>query len=388
MSLALILGWASLAVWVYLLSARGLYWRAMTGPPEAALGDWPGVAAVVPARDEADAIRTAIASLLLQDYPGRFHVILVDDHSTDGTGRIAAETAQGLGRADRLTVLAARDLPAGWTGKLWAVSEGLAAAERSHAGATHVLLTDADIRHAPDELRRLVAHAEADGLDLVSLMVRLNCRTLAERALVPAFVYFFQMLYPFAWVNRSERPTAAAAGGCMLVRRQALERIGGIQRIRGRLIDDCALAEAVKEGGRIWLGLAQETVSLRVYPRFGDIERMVARSAYTQLRHSPLLLAIAVAGMALVFLAPPALTVAGLWSSVGSPVLALGLASWAMMSLSFAPMLHYYRLSLLWAPLLPAIAGFYLIATLHSALQHWRGRGGAWKGRFQAGGAA
>jgi hopene-associated glycosyltransferase HpnB len=387
MSVTLALGLLSLAVWIYLMTLRGGFWRERPTAASGSLDAWPDVVAVVPARDEADAIDRAITSLIRQDYPGRLTVILVDDHSSDGTGRIAIEAAERLGAADRLTVVRARDLPEGWTGKLWAVSEGLAEAERAHPEASYVWLTDADILHVPAQLRWLAHRAETGGLDLVSLMVQLNCQTWAERALVPAFVYFFQMLYPFSWVNRRERSTAAAAGGCMLVRRTALARIGGIARIRSRLIDDCALAEVVKEGGPIWLGLATQTRSLRVYPGFGDIERMVARSAYTQLRHSPLMLLLALAGMTVVFLVPPVLALAGILGGAAAPAL-IGLAAWAMMSLSFAPTLRTYGLSLAWAPSLPAIALFYLGATVHSAVAHGLGRGGAWKGRFQAGGAA
>ncbi len=384
MTVLVLVGAVTLAVWLYLLSARGGYWRERIAAPVAELAVWPEIVAVVPARDEAASIPAVVCSLLAQDYPGRFRLVVVDDHSEDGTAALARDAAERLGAGDRLSVVPARALPDGWTGKLWAVAEGLAHAEAMMGTAPYALLTDADVVHAPTNLKELVARAERGRLDLVSLMVRLNCRTLAERALIPAFVYFFQMLYPFGWVNNGDRRTAAAAGGCMLVRRSALQRIGGIARIRGALIDDCALAEAIKDEGDVWLGLADRTLSLRVYPRFGDIERMVARSAYTQLRRSPALLALAVGGMALVFLAPPLLAFIGAVMADGAPLSLMGMAAWVMMAGSFAPTLRYYGVSLLWAPMLPAIALFYLGATLHSAYQYRLGRGGEWKGRIQA----
>jgi hopene-associated glycosyltransferase HpnB len=377
MNLATGLGALALAIWIYLLAFRGGFWRVRLDSPPMPPAIWPEVAVVVPARDEAETVEAAIGSLLSQDYGGRFIVILVDDHSTDGTAEIARRAAHG--GASRLHVIAARPLPPGWTGKLWAVSEGLAAAERLAPDARHVLLTDADIVHAPGGLAGLVTRAAAGGLDLASLMVRLRCESLAERLLVPAFVFFFAMLYPFVRVNRDNDPTAAAAGGCMLVRRSALARIGGIRAIRGQLIDDCALAAAIKPGGPIWLGLADRTRSLRRYERFADIWAMIARTAYTQLRYSPLMLFACVLAMALTYLAPPVLALAA-----GGSAAVLGWVAWFVMSASYLPMLRYYGRSPLWAPLLPIIALFYLGATIDSARRHWHGRGGQWKGRTQA----
>ncbi|MSP89590.1 MAG: glycosyltransferase [Alphaproteobacteria bacterium] len=377
MSLAIGIGALALATWIYLVAFRAEVWRVRLDNPPMAPAVWPEVVAIVPARDEAETIGAAIGSLLSQDYGGRFTIVLVDDHSSDGTAEIARHAADG--HAGRLHIIAARPLPPGWTGKLWAVSEGLAAAERVAPEARHVLLTDADIVHAPDNLAGLVARVAAGGLDLASLMVRLRCESLAERLLVPAFVFFFAMLYPFVRVNRDRDPTAAAAGGCMLVRRSALARIGGVRAIRDRLIDDCALAAAIKPGGPIWLGLADGTHSLRRYERPADIWAMVARTAYTQLRHSPVLLLGCVLAMTVTYLAPPALALAADGSAAG-----LGWAAWFAMSASYLPMLHYYSRSPLWAPLLPMVALFYLGATLESARQHWRGRGGQWKGRAQA----
>ena len=390
MILAWILGSLSCAVWLTLLTARGGFWRITTDrdlPPGPAPAAWPAVTAVVPARDEAVAIGACIRSLVTQDYPGPFRVVLVDDHSSDGTANLARTAAAESRHAERLEVVGGRALPAGWTGKLWAVAQGIdraadAAPDAAPDGAPprYLWLSDADIEHPRDGLRRLVARAEAGGLDLVSLMVRLRCKSLAERALVPAFVFFFRMLYPFAWINDPAAGTAGAAGGCMLVRREALAAIGGFGAIRGALIDDCTLGAALKSGGPIRLDLADDTRSLRDYDGFGEIWRMIARSAYTQLDHSPLLLALCGLGMIVTYLVPPALALSGLpgWAPLA------GAAAWAAMALAYWPTLHYYRLSPLWAPLLPLIALFYLGATLDSARRHWLGRGGEWKGRAQA----
>jgi len=367
----------SAAIWLYLILFRGGFWRARSEPLAPEPVNLPDVVAVVPARDEAETIADTIGSLLRQAYRGRFDIVLVDDHSSDGTAEIARRAA---GESPRLHVVPARALPAGWSGKLWAVSEGLAAAERLSPGARYVLMTDADIVHAPDSLLRLVARGEAHGLDLVSLMVRLRCTSWAERAFVPAFVFFFAMLYPFAWVRRGDRATAAAAGGCMLVRRSALDRIGGIEAIRGQLIDDCALATAIKgSGGAIWLDLADDTVSLRRYERAADVWTMIARSAFTQLRYSSTLLVVAALGMLTTFLAPPVLALLGTGAAAS-----LGALAWLAMAAAYLPMLRYYGAALWWAPLLPLIALFYLGATLDSARQHWLGRGGRWKGRDQS----
>jgi hopene-associated glycosyltransferase HpnB len=378
------LGALTLAVWVYLLLGRGGFWRTRERddadpPPEPAI--WPAVVAVVPARDEADVIALSLASLLAQDYPGDFRVILVDDSSADGTGEVArglAATPAGAG--GRLEVLTGGPLPAGWTGKLWAQSQGVI-----HAGTpAYLLLTDADIAHAPDTLRRLVARAEAKGLVLTSLMAKLTVETWPERLLIPAFVFFFAMLYPFAWVNDPARGCAAAAGGCMLVRREALEQAGGLAAIRRRIIDDCSLGALMKRQGPIWLGLTRRAVSLRPYAGFGEIARMVSRSAYAQLNFSPWLLAGTVAGMGLVYLAGPVLALAG----DGVLARGLGLAAWLAMALAYRPMLRFYGRSPLWGLGLPLIGALYTAFTIRSAVETWRGRGGLWKGRAQAMGAA
>jgi len=382
MSVALLLGLLSLAIWLVLLLGRGGFWMfrerddADTPSPP---GHWPSVVAVVPARNEADVIARSVGSLLAQDYPGPFRVVLVDDGSTDGTAEAARQAA---GAAARLEVLPGAALPAGWTGKLWALEQGVRHATAGEAPA-YVLLTDADIGHAPDNLRALVARAEAGRCALVSLMAKLSCANAAERFLIPAFVFFFGMLYPFAWVARAERATAAGAGGCMLVRREALERAGGIAAIRREIIDDCALARRLKAQGPIRLLLTRRAVSLRPYGGFGEIGRMVSRSAYAQLGYSPLLLAGTVFGMALVYVAPPVLALFG----EGLARLA-GLAAWALMALAFQPMRRFYGASrfagLLWGLALPATAAAYLVFTVQSAMQVWRGRGGMWKGRAQA----
>jgi hopene-associated glycosyltransferase HpnB len=373
----------SLAIWLYLLFFRGFFWCERPRRAPAASLRQPEIVAVIPARDEAATIGETVASLLRQVYGGRLTIVLVDDHSGDGTGAVAREAARAVGGADRLAIVAARPLPPGWTGKMWAVAEGLRHVEASGSMAELVLLTDADIAHHPGNLAELVARLESDELDLASLMVKLNCATFAERALIPAFVFFFAMLYPFAWVNDKRRRMAGAAGGCMLIRRSALDRIGGVASVRGALIDDCALAAQIKAGGKIWLGLAAETRSLRRYDGLGDIWRMIARTAYTQLGYSPLLLAGTVLGLVVTYLAPPVLAL-----GAGGAAAYLAGAAWLAMTIAFMPILRVYRLNLLIAPLLPAIASFYLAATIDSARRHWQGRGGEWKGRVQQRGQA
>jgi hopene-associated glycosyltransferase HpnB len=372
----------AVAIWLYLLVARGAFWRC-TERDDAELPQpvrWPRVVAIVPARNEADGIAKSIGSLLQQDYRGPWSVILVDDDSSDGTADIARRLA---GAGERLHVVTSRmtndGLPAGWTGKLWALEQGIGAAMALPQSPDYVLLTDADIVHASDSVARLVARAQARGLVLASLMAKLRCESLAERVSIPAFIFFFQMLYPFASVNNPQSKVAAAAGGCMLVRPDALRRAGGIAAIRGALIDDCALAKALKLQGPIWLGLTERVASIRPYPAFDDIRRMVVRSAYAQLRYSPLLLAGTVVGMALTYLAPPLLTI------FGSGIARIcALVAWLLMVLAFQPTLRFYRLTPLWGIALPAVALQYLIFTLDSAYQYMQGRGGSWKGRVQA----
>ncbi len=363
----------ALLIWSYLALGRGLFWLPRVAKPAPAPKTWPKVTVVVPARDEAATVAAAVTSLLRQDYLGAFSIVLVDDHSTDGTAQIAGDAAAALGLGERLQVVAARPLPEGWTGKLWALAEGMAAA--GAAGAPDLyLFTDADIEHHPRNLAELVARVET-GYDLASLMVMLHCRSAAERFLIPAFVYFFAMIYPFAWCTDARKRIAAAAGGCILMRRAAFERIGGFEAIKGELIDDCALARAVKRGGRTWLGFTRETRSLRVYPTLGAIWNMIARTAYAQLGYSVLLLLGTIAALTVTFVVPIAVLPASGLATV------LALAAWAIMSATYAPMLRFYGLSMLRAPLLPAIAVVYLAATVASAWRHWRGRGGEWKGR-------
>jgi len=379
-----------LAIWLYLIAARGGFWRAAARDDNGALvvppsgpSRWPAVVAVVPARDEAETVGETIGALLRQDYRGPFAVVLVDDQSGDGTARLAREAAAAFGAGDRLEIVSGRPLPAGWTGKLWAQSQGVDFAANAANAPDYLLLTDADIVFAPGALSSLVARAEQDGLVLNSLMVKLRCKSFAERMFVPAFVFFFQMLYPFAWVNDPRRATAAAAGGCMLVRCDALAAAGGLASIRGALIDDCALAKLLKGHGPIALALTDCAHSVRAYPALGDIRRMVARTAYAQLRYSPLLLAGTVLGLALTYLAPVALT---LFANDFAQF--AGLFAWVLMACAFRPILRFYGMSRwrswLWAAALPAIAAIYMAFTLDSAYQHARGRGGMWKGRAQA----
>ncbi|MER5183817.1 glycosyltransferase [Streptomyces sp. NPDC002896] len=372
----------SLAAWLWLLLAHGFFWRTdVRLPPREVPREWPAVGIVVPARDEAAVLPESLPSLLAQDYPGRAELFLVDDGSSDGTGELARALAERHGGLP-LTVSSPGEPPAGWTGKLWAVRHGIGLA-RARA-PEYLLLTDADIAHRPDSLRELVAAARTGGFDLVSLMARLRAQSFWERLVVPAFVYFFAQLYPFRRIGRRGSRTAAAAGGCVLLRLDAAERAQVPDSIRHAVIDDVSLAKAVKRsGGHIWLGLADRVDSVRPYPRLADLWRMISRSAYAQLRHNALLLLGTVAGLALVYLMPPVALVAGLLKG-NAVAIAAGGTAWLLMTATYAPMLRNYDQPLWLAPLLPAVAFLYLLMTVDSAVQHYRGRGAAWKGRTYA----
>jgi hopene-associated glycosyltransferase HpnB len=371
----------ALAIWSYLAIGRGGFWRCAErddgNPHPPAV--WPGLAIVIPARDEADAIGRCLNSLLRQEYPGPWSVILVDDNSGDGTANIARRVTSDCGAQHRVTIVSGAPLPSGWTGKLWALSQGIAIAEALDHPPEYFLLSDADIVYAPEMLRWLVAHAASRDALLASFMVKLRCDSRPERFLVPAFIFFFQMLYPFSWVNRRDRTIAAAAGGCILARADTLRDVGGIEAIRDSLIDDCALARKFKATGPIWLGLTQRVSSIRSYPRWADIAQMVSRSAYAQLGYSPVRLAGAVLALVLTFVVPPVAALAG-----AGYVRLFGLGAWAIMALLFLPTLRIYGMSPLYGLGLPAMAFAYLMFTLDSAFQSIRGKGGLWKGRFQA----
>jgi hopene-associated glycosyltransferase HpnB len=354
----------SLLVWLYLFFAHGKFWLSTPELPPAVPQEHPDVDIVVPARDEAQTIAAAIGSLLAQDYRGKFRVILVDDNSTDGTAALA-------GTAVNLTVITLQSKPAGWSGKLWALSQGVEASQ-----APVLLFTDADIVHDPRHLSSLVAKLLQSRLELVSEMVHLNCTSLAERALVPAFVYFFQMLYPFFRVNDPSSSVAAAAGGTVLIHREALQRIGGIEAIKDCLIDDVALATSVKRSGPIFLGHSGLAASIRPYETFADIWQMISRTAFTQLRYSPVLLALTLVALTVVWLVPAAAILLGHgWR------LAFGLVAFGLSALSYMPTLARYGRNRLWALALPLIALFYMAATFGSALNYWRGQGARWKSR-------
>ncbi|WP_439814842.1 glycosyltransferase [Zavarzinia sp. CC-PAN008] len=365
------------AAWTFLLLFRGRFWAADQRLPPAR-HDGPHVIAVVPARDEADVIGGCIAGLLAQTHQPPIRVILVDDGSSDGTADRARAADDGTGR---LEIIGGAPRPPGWTGKLWAVSQGVARA--SAAGPDYIWLSDADIHHGADVGASLVAKAEAEGRVLTSLMVRLHCRSAIEKLGIPAFVFFFQKLYPFPWANDPRRRMAAAAGGCMLVKRSALEAAGGIASIRGDLIDDCALARRLKPHGPIWLGLAEASASLRPYT-FADLWKMVARSAFHQLHYSALLLAGTVLGMVLLYLLAPGLLVWGMASGQGLIALLGGLGC-ALMATAYWPTVRYYGLAPPWALCVPLAGTLYTLMTLDSARRHWLGRGGEWKGRVQGG---
>jgi hopene-associated glycosyltransferase HpnB len=377
----------SLAGWVYLVFAHGRFWlcdQRMDGR-DAQPASWPAIVAIVPARDEAEILPEVLRSLLDQRYPGDFRVILVDDESSDGTADVARRAASAHASGSRLLVVAAPPRPPGWVGKMWAVASGLRAAEDAGLRPEAWLLTDADVVHGPDGVRRLVARAESEGLDLVSLMVRLDDARGVCRLLVPAFVYFFQMLYPFPRVNDPRSRTAAAAGGCVLVRRAALARAGGIESLRAEVIDDCALGRAVKRsGGRLWLGLSATERSIRANAGLGDVWRMVARSAFTQLRHSSLMLAGTLVGLTLLYLVPPIWVLLLPWHG-DAAASALAAAAWLLAAASFAPTLALYGRSPAWALALPLAGALYAGMTFDSARLHWRSEGARWKGRAGAG---
>ena len=364
------LGLAVLLIWLGLLATG--FWTCGENDRRAPCmrpAEWPSVVAVVPARNEADVIARSIGSLVAQDYRGDFRIVLVDDNSDDGTGAIARALGSG-----RLSVIDGAPLAAGWTGKLWAVHQGI-----EQAGApTYLWLTDADIEHAPDTLTRLVGIAQGGNRRLVSFMARLQCVSWFEKALIPAFIWFFMMLYPFGWVNRPG-PMAGAAGGCVLVEREALAQAGGIAAMRGALIDDCTLGRLIKRHGRIWLGLTDRSVSIRPYTGWREIGQMIARSAYAQLYYNPLLLVLTVLGLGLVFFGP--LVALASANPLAHPA---GMLACALALGMYQPILVFYRRSPFWAVLLPVIALFYVGCTVWSAWAYYRGKGGMWKGRAQA----
>jgi hopene-associated glycosyltransferase HpnB len=378
-----IAAWVSAAAWVGLVVARGRFWDSRAdGLREPRDGDpAPDVHAVVPARNEADVLPRTLPSLLAQEYPGRFAITLVDDGSDDGTGAVARAAVAASAAPGHAGVVEGTPRPGGWTGKLWALASGVASARANGARPAYWWFTDADVEHDPKTLARLVATAEREQRALVSQMVALHCDSPAERLLIPAFVFFFRMLYPFAWVNDDRRASAGAAGGCVLIADEALQRIGGLARIKGELIDDCALAAAVKaEGGGLWLGLATRSRSVRPYESLAQIWSMVARTAYTQLGYSPRLLAGTLAGMLLLYYVPVAAAFAG--ARRRRPDLALpGALAWALMALAYAPTLRLYRQRPVAALALPLAAGLYAAMTIDSARRHARGAGGTWKGR-------
>ncbi|MGO9517544.1 MAG: glycosyltransferase [Candidatus Korobacteraceae bacterium] len=374
-SFAMTAGAFCVIAWCYLLAARGRFWqvrRLDAGiAPVARTGL---IAVIIPARNEAGVIGEAISSLLRQSCAASIHIFIIDDSSTDGTAEAARQAAASHSRAAALTVISGQLLPPGWSGKLWAVQQGIELA--LPLNPKFLLLTDADIWHSPKNVATLAALAEGGGYELASFMVKLHCRSAAEKLLIPAFVFFFFMLYPPEWIRDPRRQTAGAAGGCILVRPEALARAGGIAAIRNEIIDDCALAAAVKRtGGKIWLRVTPDTHSLRAYGSFAEIERMIARTAFNQLRHSTWLLIGALAGLALTFLLPVGLLFSGLWG--------LGAAAYLLMFVVYLPMVRFYERSVLWALTLPFAAAFYMLAILHSAVKYWSGRGGEWKGRTQ-----
>ena len=367
----------TVATWAYLALARGSFWRIQSAKPDTSgKAEFPGsVVAVVPARNEAELIGPVITSLLNQSVA--MPVVLVDDESTDGTADVAQRAAEKAGKADALIVIQSKPLPMWWTGKLCAMHQGI---ERARAfNPAWLLSVDADVLHGPETVANLGRIASQGPYDLVSFMVKLHCESLAEKLLIPAFVYFFFMLYPPAWIRDPRRSTAGAAGGCILVRAETLERAGGLESIRGAVIDDCSLARLLKQhDGRLWIGLTDQSQSLRRYETFSDVEHMVSRTAFNQLNHSSLLLLGTIAGMVITYLAPPLLLL-----THSRLTIFMGAAAWAAMTITYSTMVRYYRLNPAWALTLPLAAFFYLGATMHSAVKYWNGSGGDWKGRVQ-----
>lgn len=413
----LILTLLSLIIWIILLLFRGQFWRGDQRLFEVKepLLNYPSVAVIVPARNEADLISTSLRSLLNQNYPGSFSIILVDDQSSDNTANIAQETAKLSNQTDRLNIITSQPLPAGWTGKLWAMEQGVKYTSMLNYIPQYILFTDADIEHSPNNLKQLVEKAETEKLQLVSLMVLLRCQSFWEKLLIPAFVFFFQKLYPFRWVNHPQSQLAAAAGGCILIHQEALTRIGGLAILKQALIDDCSLAQAVKntpptplsKGGKdqlfttvnqgfsigsfifpftsksyhpIWLGLTETTQSLRPYPNLLSIWDMVARTAFSQLNFSTILLGLTLIGMILIYLMSPLSLIWGIVHGNGLVIL-LALLTGLLMEIAYYPTLKLYQLSPIWGLTLPFIGFLYALMTLDSALRYWRGKGGSWKGR-------
>jgi hopene-associated glycosyltransferase HpnB len=378
-------------IWIYLLVFRGQFWRCdqqLDSSNQTSLPQWPSICAIIPARNEASMLPQSLPSLLQQQYPGALNILLVDDQSTDGTAELAHKLAQTGQHNIPFRSITTDPLPTGWSGKLWAVHQGIQNVLKNTTAPLpdYFLFTDADILHNSHNLRQLMLKAEKENLDLVSLMVLLRCQSFWEKLLIPAFVFFFQKLYPFPWVNQPQHPMAAAAGGCILVRREALIGVGGIEVIRNALIDDCALGIAIKGNveqgcsGRIWLGLTSTTVSLRPYPSLKTIWDMVARTAFTQLHYSFALLGGSLTGMVLVYAMPLIGLVFSVLNGLGAGVLA-AMMVWGLMAIAYSPTIQLYRLSPLWVLTLPIVGILYTLMTLDSALRHVQGKGGAWKGR-------
>ena len=378
----------SLIIWIFLLLFWGQFWQANQRLEinNIDLTSYPSVCAIIPARNEADVLPVSLKSLLNQDYSGQFSIILIDDQSTDKTGEVAQEIANQLNQSSRLKVISGKPLPIAWSGKLWAMEQGIQSAKNQGLSPDYFLFTDADIEHHLTNLKELVTKAEKEDLALTSLMVLLRCDSFWEKLLIPAFVFFFQKLYPFPWVNNPHNKMAAAAGGCILIKRDRLEEIGSIPSLREALIDDCTLAQKIKglstseNPTAIWLGLTEKTKSLRPYDSLDTIWNMIARTAYTQLNYSLLLLLGTVLGMSLVYLAAPIILLIGIYFKSSSLITLSGL-TWLLMAIAYFPTLRLYKLSPLWSLSLPIIALFYNLMTIDSALRHWRGQGGGWKGR-------
>lgn len=379
----IILATLSLIIWIYLITARGNFWLCNQFLESQILKEKPNVTVIIPARNEAESISICLESLLNQDYQGYFKIILVNDQSEDDTAVRAENLAREKNQTHQLTILNGKPLPQGWSGKLWAMSQGVEWA-RQNLQTDYFLFTDADIKHSVDNLSQLLAKAEKDNLDLVSLMVKLHCQSFWEKLLIPAFIFFFQKLYPFPLINNPRSKVSGAAGGCILIREEALTRIGGIEALKQALIDDCTLASLVKKSlppnHGIWLGLSNTTISLRKYPTLKPIWNMVARTAFTQLNYSTLLLIGTILGMFITYLISPIAFLYGLYT-LNIPLLIISLTTLLLMALSYYPTVKLYQLPIFYSFCLSAIAFLYTLMTIDSAFRHWQGKGGQWKGR-------
>ena len=372
-----ILSSISLMIWLYLALLHGNFWNPPSIKKAKKISKYPEITILIPARNEAKYIKNSLMSLLRQNYEGKYRAIVVDDSSSDAT----LEIVKGISKKNnKIHVMQGKVLKEGWAGKVWAQYQGINFIKKKFPNSKYILFTDADIAHSPNNLKNLTIKAESESLDLVSLMVLLKANNFSEKILIPAFVFFFQKLYPFEWVNDPRRKIAAAAGGCMLVNYFTLKKSGGIEKIKNQIIDDCALARILKKNGRIWLGITKETKSLRNYKKISEIWSMVTRSAYDQLNYSILLLIICAFGMFCTYMIPVIALSVGFFDE-NNYLFFTGLIAWFIMSYTYIPTLRNFNEKSFMATFLPIASIFYTLTTIDSARMHLWGSGGSWKDR-------